>query len=285
MKRRQSPATPPQVPHFKSTVETVDKERALEYLKKNKANRNLSRVGSRRYAEIMRRGEWVSNSESIKFDDEGFLRDGQHRLQAIVDADVPVPLNVVRGVSASYFDTVDTGMKRTLANALQMIGTENSTQVAAALRLYYHYAGATPNEFTSAIKRPTSHTIIKLLRDNPGLRASVSRCNRKDFYRFAPASLLGCAHYIFSKIDEVAADHFIESLRDGAGLSADDPVYRLREIFINLIARRTYKKSTDLLALVIKAWNLHREGKRVKVLRFNPEGGGAFGPEEYPTAR
>ena len=285
MSKQQLKLLKPQVAAtYKSALELVGKEKALEYLRKNKANRNLSRVGSHRYAEVMRRGEWVNNSESIKFDSEGFLRDGQHRLQAIVEADVYVELNVVRGVPPEYFDTIDTGMKRTPAHALQMIGVENAGQVAAALRLYYHYVNATPNEFSNPIKRPTSRAIIDLLKHHQGIRASVTRCNRKEFYRFAPASLLGCAHYIFSRIDETAAESFIAALRDGAGLSSDDPVYRLREFFINMIARKGYRKSTDLLAVVIKAWNLHRAGKKVKALSFKPEGGGMFGPEEYPKA-
>lgn len=66
------------------TIETVTPMKAARWLKRNIANRRVSPKVVRNYAGDMSRGEWLLNGEAIKFDRDGNLLDGQHRLGAIV---------------------------------------------------------------------------------------------------------------------------------------------------------------------------------------------------------
>src|SRR5438874_11918141 len=79
---------------MRSRVQTITPKKALEYLEHNTANRPLSGRTVRDFAQAMRRGEWRVTHQGIAFDTSGALVDGQHRLAAIVEADVPVEVTV-----------------------------------------------------------------------------------------------------------------------------------------------------------------------------------------------
>lgn len=95
---------------------------AREYLKKNTdRNRKLSKKVVENYAATMREGNWYATHQGIAFNAKGELIDGQHRLKAIIEANVPVVMNVTRGVeSENGFFAVDIGRKRTMADTINM---------------------------------------------------------------------------------------------------------------------------------------------------------------------
>lgn len=88
-------------------ITDVDPELAERWLARNPNNRNLRRAVVDSYARDMSTGNWVLNGETIKLDVAGRLVDGQHRLSAVVAAEVTVPMIVVRGVDPGVMDTVD----------------------------------------------------------------------------------------------------------------------------------------------------------------------------------
>ena len=94
-------------------LETITPAKAVEYLKHNTNNyRKLSRAKYKQYAEDMRNGKWQPNGEPIIFGEDGILKDGQHRLAAIIDSKKTVQIAVVRGVDKNV-DIFDVGMTRT----------------------------------------------------------------------------------------------------------------------------------------------------------------------------
>lgn len=56
----------------------------------------------------MRRGDWLVTHQGIAFDTRGVLVDGQHRLGAVVEADVTVKIAVFTDVEPDTFDVLDT---------------------------------------------------------------------------------------------------------------------------------------------------------------------------------
>jgi hypothetical protein len=72
----------------RSRVQTVTPKKAAEYLARNTANRPLAKRTVREFAQAMRRGEWLVTHQGIAFDTTGALVDGQHRLAAIIEADI-----------------------------------------------------------------------------------------------------------------------------------------------------------------------------------------------------
>lgn len=96
------------------TKERITPEIAEQMLACNvDRNRNISMLRVRMYAHDMQSDKWMDNAETIKFDSEGHLIDGQHRLKAIIYSGKTVRLWVARGMSADAFDTIDVGFTRT----------------------------------------------------------------------------------------------------------------------------------------------------------------------------
>lgn len=96
------------VVRVRSKVQKVNPARAAEMLSANTSNRTLSRSTVRSFAQGMGRGEWLVTHQGIAFDTNGVLVDGQHRLAAVIEADVPVEMTVFTDVEPGTFDVLDT---------------------------------------------------------------------------------------------------------------------------------------------------------------------------------
>lgn len=115
------------------TQERITPDKAREYLGMNVDNyRKLNSARVQTYCADMKAGRWQFNGESIKFSQNGVLMDGQHRLQAIVKADVPVDMLVIRGLDNDV-DICDIGSVRTLGMIAKRRGTceANATTIVA----------------------------------------------------------------------------------------------------------------------------------------------------------
>ena len=110
---------------IKTNVEVITPAVAAEYLRLyNQGNRKPNKAQVAYYAKMMNEGEWELNGESIKFSGSGEtlrLLDGQHRLMACVEANVPFETLVVRDIEEKTFDTLDQGccVKRARYSALR----------------------------------------------------------------------------------------------------------------------------------------------------------------------
>ena len=110
-------------------VETITPAMAEEYLRHNEHNprKTASRRQVESYARDMAAGKWFINGEPIVFDANGDLKNGQHRLMAIIKANVPVDMYVVRGVDPRV-TTFDYGMLRRMS---QELGVSRNVEVLA----------------------------------------------------------------------------------------------------------------------------------------------------------
>ena len=129
---------------MESKILTITPNMAKVMLEQNiKNNRRLNHNAVNRYARIMKAGGWNLTHQGIAFDDQGQLIDGQHRLEAIVRANVPVTMMATYGVKHNDGEafTIDTGTKRTTKNIIQISGIEDdvykimATYAASYMRL------------------------------------------------------------------------------------------------------------------------------------------------------
>jgi len=77
---------------------TVTPKMAEDWLKAAGKNRNMKPSRVALYSQMVKRDEWYATCQGIGFDTRGRLIDGQHRLTAIIVADKPALLLVVRGL-------------------------------------------------------------------------------------------------------------------------------------------------------------------------------------------
>lgn len=114
-------------------LEKITPEIAQRYLKRNVSNyRKISKSKVAQYAQEMKAGRWQTNGESIAFDESGRLKNGQHRLAAIMMAGIPVEMVVVRGVDNDV-NIYDVGSCRSLAQIAQANGAAEITNTECAV--------------------------------------------------------------------------------------------------------------------------------------------------------
>jgi hypothetical protein len=86
-------------------------------------NRKISHGRVVEIADDMTEGRWMTQTgESIKFDTDNILIDGQHRLAAIVRAQVPIEMACVFDVIRDRINVLDTMQPRSVAQVLVMRG-------------------------------------------------------------------------------------------------------------------------------------------------------------------
>lgn len=93
----------------------VDPELAEEYLGYNKRNRRAKKALIDSLTIDMTESAFRFNGDTVRFDADGTLIDGQHRLRAIIASGVTVPMLIIDGFDPSVMDTVDQGISRNRA--------------------------------------------------------------------------------------------------------------------------------------------------------------------------
>ena len=132
---------------MKTTIEKITPATARKYLQGNVENRVINWAWVKALADALRRGEWKLTHQGIAITGSGRLLDGQHRLLAIVEADLPATMMVTREVDADAYAGMDIGRKRRLGEVLglpqgmaavaRFLATVEDTQRAAGLTPQY----------------------------------------------------------------------------------------------------------------------------------------------------
>lgn len=116
-------------------VEHITPEIARTYLTHNTDNpRKLDLKTVEKYASDIKSNLWEVNGEGIVFNKAGELVNGQHRLYAILNANVAADVLVVRGVDDNV-RIYDSGKTRSARDALKISGIELPIQATSAARL------------------------------------------------------------------------------------------------------------------------------------------------------
>ncbi len=146
-------------------IEVITPEIATDLLTRNSVNRRLQQATVERYAREIREGRWLLTGETIIISDSNELLNGQHRMNAVLVAGVPIRSNVVSGIERNAYQKMDSGKSRSVADRLRL--PEKHTTVARTIALIHgdlgrhvfddqihHYLEAfrTEVEFLDAIK-------------------------------------------------------------------------------------------------------------------------------------
>ncbi len=266
--------------------ERITVKMAKEFLASRKENQR--NVGDRHVLELsdaILHGRWVYNGESIKFDDAGHMIDGQHRCFAAIRAGKSFWSDIVYGLPAESYYTIDQKSKRRGAgDVLRIDGEQNVAALASALAWNIAYRNCV---ITSSGKRvrisPDSQQISAELRHHPLMRDSykcASRCRH-----LTGSGPLMFLHYLFSQIDAELANSFFHSLATGEDLASGHPVLYIRKA---LLADKVQNKAKmpigEKMAYIIKGWNLSRRERRATSINSIQWRSGGNNPEPFPVA-
>lgn len=263
---------------------TITPALAAEWLDSNFGNRSVSQNHVERLGRSMKMGLWQVTADTIKFDSGRRLRDGQHRLWAVVESECTIQSWVAFGISDKSFDVIDTGRPRYAKDVLSIHEFKSSTALAAACRtlIIWERTGTVTGHATSGMA-PSNPEVLDYAITHPDVEIGVQRALKVRSGGIpGGGGMWGALLTIFGRIDDVDAQAFTDHVADGANLSAGDAILLLRN---RLLGQRDAKAKLDQIevaALVVKAWNAFRDRKPVQILRWTR--GGAT-PEEFPEAR
>lgn len=248
-------------------VFNLDPQLAESWLARNKGNRNIRANKVAQYAHDMARGAWMMTGETIKFDTNGDLVDGQHRLMAVIEADATVRVAVQFGLDPEARHYVDTGAARTAQDALRMKGETSPAILGASARLGVLF------ERKLRTGAPVSHAdVFDYIEAHPELRDAASYAGGILHKVDLPPSIIAYARFRFAQVDSDAADDFFGKLANLNDLNADDPILRLAHR-MRAANRNGEKISKTVLAVTLfRTWNTWRQGRTMaRVLLANAD--------------
>lgn len=256
-----------------ASVVFVTPDMAERWLESNTRNRKLNERTVKTYARDMGSGAWLLTGEGIKFSTEGVLLDGQHRLAAIVQTGVTVPMFVMRGVSADAQAVMDTGRKRTSSDDLSIRGEQNSSMLAATIKLALGVESNAPdpNKY-----EPTHTEIRDFLSAHPEIRAAVEFIKPLVRRTDCPPAVAAYTYWVLAKIDLFQAANFWVAAAEKVGLKPGDPVIALTNRFAETRRNRQTLPKLVYLSLIYRAWNARRKGQEMRMIRVNSASGGVI---------
>lgn len=261
---------------------TITPRDAEQLLAHNTHNRNINQRRVEQFARALDRGEWIENGEAIKIAQDGTLLDGQHRVHAILEADIAMRTLVISGLPSQAQETMDQGRARKLGDILKLRNEIHAAMLAAALRALDRYIKEGRIGESGSNSPASAQELLELLGEHPHLRVSVQYINA--ISQRLPGRLgtgaTAALHYLFSSVDGAEAEEFFELISHGEGLRRGNPIWFYRERIIRELKGGANKiRPTVRYALMVKTFNQWRAGVQMQQLSWRP---GGIAREPFP---
>lgn len=250
----------------------VTPKKAAEWIKRNVNNRPLSQGTVAQYARAMGHGAWKVNGDAIRFNGNGDLLDGQHRLHACIKSGKSFETYVISGLEHDAFDTIDQGKKRTIGDVFSRQGYKHYSTLAAAVRwiwIYENLAADAKSCRTPFPVRPDEAN--EVLEKHPAVHAAVEDARKFASCRMIHPGLLAFLVYYTSIADEHLSKLFWQGVCDSTGLKKGDAAYLLNKRLRENISATTTLPTETIAALCIKAWNASYLDKPLGTLKWHSD--------------
>jgi hypothetical protein len=227
-------------------------------------NRHVTIDTVLKYARDMSEGNWLWTGEAVQLDHDGFVRNGQHRLLAVVHSGTTQDFLVVRDLEPSAQLVIDVGRSRTTGNQLHLTGISSAHHVTAIANVLLRWrAGRMLNTYQTSVME-----VSQLVQAEPTIPDALSMTHRvRRNVPKAPQSALGATYVEAGHVDVDARDLFFELLATGADLEVNDPILTLRNKMQNQVAAQVRFRRAGQLWQIVHTWNQWREGKKIQLLR------------------
>jgi hypothetical protein len=251
------------------TIETIDPDKAALYLTFNRdLNRKTKRPTVDRYKRDMIAGQWKLSGDPIRFDVEGKMFDGQHRLQACIEAKTPFQSVVIRNLPVEIMNVVDSGRSRTPSDMLLLNNYTNTALLASAARwLMVMRKGMQAGAEAIAVLKPSNEEILTMVQRHPDLRESITVPRHP---KGIPPSLLAAIHYVGKyKLKKAEyADAFRTVFVSGNPYyQKDDPALKLREMNLDLALKGARNTQRTSYVNAVYAWNAFADQVKITTWR------------------
>jgi hypothetical protein len=266
----------------------VNPDTAQSMLSHNTGNfRPVNAARVKRYASDMLSGRWIYAGDPIRFDKNGKLIDGQHRLAAIVLSGVAVQMLIIRGVEQEAESVIDKGQPRKNASWLHHAGIKNATHAAAIAKMILCHRKRAWHVQAFGAAYFTDKEVLELAEQHDAtiqsaFRLATSVGSKIKLGVTLLSTIMHEAAFPLAAESSPICVEFCHALRDGDNLVKSSPVYLLRERFRDVHAsKREGPYITKILATI--AWNKTATGQSLKVLKFATSGNAQADPPRLIT--
>lgn len=192
---------------------TITPDQAAAMLRRNLTNRRVDKNQVQQYADDMSAGRW-KNVSMIIFDRNGCLIDGQHRLMALVKAQATIPFVVKTGAPPEAIDVIDSGKKRSAADALTIRGVRHATIIASVAKraIVYERDGLSTamTHFATVSHAEIAEYVAAHEEELSDIAVQVSTL-KKDLKGYMEPSTIGFILYVLSQVSDRGYE-FLQSL-------------------------------------------------------------------------
>ncbi|RYD47283.1 MAG: hypothetical protein EOP83_28270 [Verrucomicrobiaceae bacterium] len=243
-------ANPPVTSH----VFTIHPETAKHLLETyNRGNRSKKPVKIRQYVQALKDGEWELTGETIKFSDEARLLDGQNRLYACVEANVPFATHVVFGVVDRAFSKMDQGRIRSGGDVLQIGGYSDTNNLSAACRWLYLIDSGKPKSRESLEPKDTLHLLDT---QYPRLPDFLKVAGRIYATHRQPKGLMAALFYLFDKANPIKAAEWASLWENGTENAKSRSITAVNKRIAEIKSFSNGRvHDTARAAMLVIAWN------------------------------
>ncbi len=262
---------------------------AARMLENHSGNRALSQAAVDMYARDMKAGRWKPSGNTISVAPNGRLLNGQHRLWAIIEANVEIEFIIVTEDSDDVHRVFDIGRKRQGAQILTLEGVDNSTIVRGVADKYMRYVKCLNLEVpgiegTSAGNerwretKPWQHGMLtgpelnEFCLDHQRSLEDIVIYTTEFHAEFGKGKIwYGSLAYIVKQLSDQPYrwQEFHNAVTTGTMLTEGDPRFALRRHIIRNDTPRSIWDNQFNIALGLIAWNKWLANKQVKMLRYS----------------
>lgn len=247
----------------------VTPQLAKIFLEKNDTNRPLRESVVRKYADDIINGLWKSNTfELIMFNEDGELKNGQHRLNAIIKAGIGLNLQIIEGVDDDNFTVIDTGNSRTAGDIFSIKNVLNAKGISTMVKSYMQFKKGSNNIYKA---RAFSHAqLLDFYNSTPEFYQEVYKKSTRLYNamnRILKPTFIGSLYCLLSDINIELADDFIDQLCTGDKMNHN--VKLLRKKLYDDMTSKAKITHTDKIAVIFKTWNYVRRNEVVKILKYD----------------
>ena len=257
------------------TTEVFQPEEAKRLVESSDLNfRNLNHKEAENIAAVAARDGWEPNGQTVAFNPDGVLIDGQTRMWACWRSGVPLRTAVARGVRYDFH--TDGGRKRTAGQLLSNLNIKHGNHKATACRWFLRLTHASPGRPPATGHKMRSSEAVDMVRSMPGLMEQVDRW--AGMREYASVGMASSVMYIAGQEGDPRnlREAFAAGIETGAGLTVGHPCLAYRDRILRIRGGAERVPEIEQAALFISAWNRLVQGKTFKKsgLRYHSDGAG-----------
>jgi len=237
-------------------IETISPTIAARYLQRNNGNRQLITAHVNALARDMRLGRWMLSPQPICFAEGGGLLNGQHRLKAVIEADVSIEIPVVRNLPDAASDTYDLHATRSTVAANLPAGFGDTALVNAMANLLWRREIA-PASLTRA--KASAEELREIIVAHPRLIELRTLARRA--VELGRASVLGYSAYVIERENTELSKPFLDGLFGVGPAAVGSSVATLRRRLLRMRMNRA--NQDEQLSAILETWSLVRARGRL----------------------